>query len=179
MRVDNQLLNVGIYAGARVLWADDVLRRGDQNRTHRDWLERVIYPTLERHGLPFPRWNAPVLDAPLAVALVVRNCWIAQCPFPHCRGNSYEGIWRPVEGQRDFFFFCGCGNTATHGQRVAIDFRGVEPQEVENVLHGRAVAHTRNFVVGETVGILRAQNREHGEPELDPALPVMDRAERG
>lgn len=156
--------NVGIYAGPRVVWADDVLTRSSRAVTHEQWLRAIVMPGLKPHGLPMPRFDAPLAKAPVADAMVIRNCWVARCPFASCGGNAYEGIWRPLaDGTPDFFFCCSCGNTESNGARLAIRFAS-KPESVESILHERPVAHTRNWLPGETIAQLREENLTHGHP---------------
>lgn len=156
--------NVGIYAGPAVLWADEVLGRAHGASTHEAWLRRVMFPRQLQNGLRLPRFDLPVRTDVAAVASVSRNCWVAQCPFPHCRGLSFEGIWKPAGGVPDFFYCCSCGNEAVEGQRIAIAF-AVPTGAVEAVLEARPDAHTRNWNAGETIAMLRAENKAHNVPE--------------
>lgn len=156
--------NVGIYAGPHVLWANDVLGRAHSVTTHEAWLRRVMLPRQLQNGLRLPRFDLPVRTDVVAIASVSRNCWVAQCPFLHCRGLSFEGIWRPVDGTPDYFYCCSCGNEAVEGQRISIAF-AVPPPAIEAALEVRPEAHTRNWNAGESIADLRAENRAHGIPD--------------
>ena len=156
--------NVGIFASARVLWADDVLGMA----SHEAWLRQLTrqiggqwrYLTADRQLIAHPpRFGLPVRPLPTATAMLLRNCWIAQCPW--CAGQ--EGIWRPTAAEPDWFYCCGCGNRATAGERITLAWQR-DALAVERIVHARPLAHTRGWLPGETLADLRAENVAHDLP---------------
>ncbi len=90
----------------------------------------------------------------VAVAYVNHGRWVADCPF--CSGAE-EMATLPMS------FFChACQMAAVQGQAIPALFPApAEAESIERVLAIRPVPN-RNWVPGETVDQLRAENLEHG-----------------
>ena len=161
--------NVGIFAGARLIWADDALGSPQRSiMTHEAWLRAMWsggvgaqVKQLSADGTIRELWpfGQPVKDGPFVNAWVSRNSWIASCPA--CAGQ--EGVWQPRNGESDWFWCCACGNEAHDGQRLPLRFR--QPvADVEAVLMARPAAETRGWYAHETLAGLMAENLAHACP---------------
>ncbi len=90
-----------------------------------------------------------------AYAQVRQGRWVVECPNPQCPAAQ-------LASRQDHRFFCvTCENFHVGNQWVPVlwpdDWR-----EIEAVLGRRPVRSTRNWLPGETVELLRDENREHG-----------------
>jgi len=102
-------------------------------------------------------WSGPVptetTEAAVAYAIVRQSRWVVVCPW--CPSALYAH-------STDKRFFCvECGNAAVGGKWVKVEWPP-NPEEIELSLSLRAVPHTRNWEVGETVADLAVENAEHG-----------------
>lgn len=103
-------------------------------------------------------------DELVAVVFANHGRWVARCPRPQwlggpCRNAEHYGVHavtgRPG-GLTDDAFLCS---------RCGVEARAEWPQdryEIARVLMERPVPETRNWLPGETVLHLQAENIEHG-----------------
>lgn len=110
-------------------------------------------------GRPYrePRAAAPTDSANATIhARVYEGRWIVDCPDMGCGGAH-------VASSTDRRFFCNqCHNHGVGGRWVTVLWPSEEErQTIERLLLLRPMPN-RNWWPGETVGLLRAENIEHG-----------------
>jgi hypothetical protein len=124
--------------------------------TYPAFVEKVYRPMAARVGVELPRLDV-VSGEPLP-AIVNSNRWIVECP--DC--NGAEMAWK----QWPLFVCATCWNGAAE---VPYTFRPVRFPEyetaIERVLMARPVPATRNWLPGESVADLEAENAAHGLPK--------------
>lgn len=102
------------------------------------------------------RWmgRAPSFDAVAGTipAEIIRSNWVVQCPV--CRGV----VFAPED---DVFFCPDCMMAFNDGRAMWIAFPE-ERAEIERLLLLRPNPNNRNWLFGETVEQLVAENLEHG-----------------
>ena len=86
-------------------------------------------------------------------ARLYRNQWIVDCP--ECRGAEFAFFDEPL------FMCSNCFNGAVGGEWRRVEFPP-NRTEIEAAVKVRAVPANRNWEPGETVDMLRAENRAHG-----------------
>lgn len=99
--------------------------------------------------------SLPAGDAagPTVQAEVNHGRWIVRCPW--C--NGAEGADRA-----DRYFYClGCQNVLAGGKRVPVRFPSAA-NELETLLARRPGEASRNWLPGQTLDEIRAENLEHG-----------------
>jgi hypothetical protein len=96
-----------------------------------------------------------IAESPVAYAEVNHGRWIAKCPFPGCRCAEMVDFGRPT-------YWCNeCRNRLTRNRPVRL----VIPEErylIEAVLMRRPEQRFRNWLPGETIAQLEAENAEQG-----------------
>ena len=144
------------------------------NATREEW-EELRQPKTKPHPSTAPiirpgmppifRNHGPVLQARHSV-YVIRGRWVLVCCFcpgiqhlGHPAPSAFDQYGRPVER-----WACElCSNSAA-GQRIA-DVIWPEPRyarDIYQVLNARPDPETRNWVPGETIGDLLAENVTNG-----------------
>lgn len=94
-------------------------------------------------------------------AWVNRGDWVANCP--HCPGSQIVEPGQP-------FYCIDCRMIGNEGYAQKIWFPGAR-RAIEAILSLRPNPMTRNYLMGETVDGLRAENIEHGlRTDLDDRL---------
>jgi hypothetical protein len=90
-------------------------------------------------------------------ARVNASRWIADCPTGWCHGAEY------VDHDTLLFFCCECRNAEFGHQPIRVEAPPERMRsQIEAYLQARPAPATRNWLPGETVEHLRAENREHG-----------------
>lgn len=105
--------------------------------------------------LVMDRWGTRVNWTILArsvTAEIVRSNWVVRCPF--CAGSQVVDLGEP-------FYCVDCCMQANAGLPMEI-FVPTERREIERLLLMRPDPNTRNWLFGETVENLQAENLEHG-----------------
>jgi hypothetical protein len=93
--------------------------------------------------------TGPALDA-----VINHGRWLVHCPDAECRGAEL------VDPDDPFFFCLSCGNAARGGTTIVVIFP-TSRLKIEAALNVRRIEH-QNWLPGETVDALEAENREHG-----------------
>lgn len=107
-----------------------------------------------RYGVDLPG-IMQMSTAPSLKARVNAGRWIVDCPT--C--NSAEYVW-PDE---PLFMCTNCWNQTEGNKWRKVDVP-VQRETIERILRARPVPQSRNWTI-ETLAELRAENREHGDPE--------------
>lgn len=158
----NALRLRGVFASPLPVWAHQVLDPSSElGGSHRAWVEIVVVPMAKQLGLHLPQFDQPVLNEPAVCACVLRNCWIASCPF--CTGQ--EGIWGPD----DWFYCASCGNDDVEGRLLKVHFN-IEADRVTAELAKRPEPHTRGWQADETLADLVRERTDHEAEERDRQL---------
>ncbi len=92
-------------------------------------------------------------SSPSVPAQVNHGRWLTPCPFCNSANLASRADKR--------FLCCECGNTAAGGQWLPV----VWPKNahaIEEMLMKRPDRHTRNWLPGETVADLAAENKSNG-----------------
>ncbi len=98
-------------------------------------------------------------EAPPVTAFVNHGAWLIKCPNPDCKGAEYA--WE--EG----FFYCFSCHNGYMGHKIRRSVFPPERRAIEKALERRPLLN-RNWLQGETVGDLQAENKKHSG-ELLPA----------
>lgn len=111
----------------------------------------VVLPNAMERALDHPPSGDPV------IAMVNHNRWIAQC---ECGGAEV------VDPDLPNFYCFSCFNVFNEGYARTVDFPHYHAA-IDKVLSLRDDPFTKNWIPGETIGELRAQNIAHGFPEKE------------
>jgi len=137
---------------AIVTWDSYFERSG---RLTHDIRHRHMVAKARKVGVDLPR--SPVIaddDAGIEVFLGY-NAWHAKCPF--CNGQELM--------REDGLFMCqSCWNSAIGRRYLRASFPEAR-KAIEDTVLARPIPSTRNWVHGETVADLQAQNKSHGVGE--------------
>lgn len=118
--------------------------------------------TLTEHAAASPSFlgdlTLPAPGVALGVtinAIVNTGRWLAVCPT--CQGAEYVNLDNPL------FFCCECRNQAVDHQPIPVTVPDTKTRsQIETYLGARPAPANRNWLPGETVKDLRAENRTHG-----------------
>ena len=121
------------------------------------WVERVLMHQMNNPFVVVPKdamqrvFSGDYSQRPV-VAEVSHNRWIAVCECGGCE---------VVDPEAPLFYCFSCYNIADGGLARSVAFPP-DWDQVERVLMVRMDPLTRNFLPGETLDKLRAENMEHG-----------------
>lgn len=127
-------------------WRTSEMPRGSQARG-------LAFIAQAKRMAPPPPLDQVSDAAPLA-ARIYQGWWIVDCP---CRGADFVWLATPL-------VWCGsCGNAQLGGlwRRVVLPDE-TERRAIEAALLARPLHASRNWIPGETVADLLAENAEHG-----------------
>jgi len=134
-----------------------------QGGNYRKWVERTVQ---ERYPRVRVVWSTRP-GAPVIRAYIKRGSWVADCPI--CKGSQVVEPGEP-------FFCVDCLMLWNAGYAQKCWFPRKDRRVIERLLMLRPNPLNRNWLVGETVDQLRAENIEHGLPtDLDNQvlLPIL------
>ena len=128
---------------------------------HEDWQREALRGFLAPHWHKYQDGPLPAFSevANTIAAYVNHGRWIAECPN-RC-GNAI------VVSQAEPHFICfGCGSPENDGKWYNVmlpsEWRAIEQELLKRPARVAFEASHRNWIPGETVADLRAENAEHG-----------------
>ena len=136
-----------VLAGEQRLTSDKV-------KTYEDWVDARLRPDAARQGVTLPALDV-VSGEPLP-AIVNANRWIVECPV--CNGAEFA--WK----EWPLFLCATCWNGANGYAFRPVVFPD-DVEAIERVLMARPVPDRRNWLPGESVADLMAENEAHGLPK--------------
>ena len=115
------------------------------------YLKSMLIPLMKRQGI-IPRGSNPGMGL---VAWVAQGQWSITCP---CGGGEY--VW-----EEGWVMCASCWNEWADHYYIRTAFPK-HRREIESILLCRPHRSERNYLLGETVEELLAQNIEHDDPVL-------------
>ena len=122
------------------------------NMTRDEYVRRIIYATMKRHGI---RYYPSVDEGEPLKAFVNRGRWLVQC---ECGGA--EHAWE--EG----LFICRSCFNSGHGHRVRLSVFPKDRAKIEDLLNVRPLDN-RHWFPHESLADLRRENRHHKKELLE------------
>ena len=134
----------------KILTANEQVSVRRNGGTYRTWVNYIVHTRAPGKR---PVWQVRA-GGHIVRAWVNRSSWAVNCPF--CKGSQ-------VIEPGDLFFCVDCLMLGNEGYAMKVWFPK-ERKMIEKILMYRPDPQTRNWLIGETLDQLRAENVEHKLP---------------
>lgn len=133
---------------------EETIKTFEEQFGHADWRAHAAKYPSSTGDAALPQGIAA---GPSVSARIEQGRWIADCPTLDCSGAEFVSFDSPV------FFCCECRNAAFGNKTLPMDApSGKTKTDIEAVLLARADRVNRNWLSGETLAHLKAENRAQG-----------------